>query len=284
MSPIEQQQLSETERFAYLQAMDIPLWVPRDALDGGQAVEEAEAIQDDVGGDLSDSNLSDSNIAGGNESGAFEAGERESDKRNISENLATNPSAAPHSTAVSSPTSNAQASTAADSGESQTSQPVAHYLKMVPWSAGVQSNRSVLIICRHQTDQPAQSFARPNSPSQFMTDYIQALREFLDEEKDDCFIKMGHLSQAGLGKGCADFAEVLKEVKPKLILVLGDETVKELFGKDSEVADLRGRTLTFEPQYHCIVSYHPFSLIKNPALKKLALEDLKLSASLLLNG
>ena len=61
------------------------------------------------------------------------------------------------------------------SSEETTSQEVStsHYLKMVNWTSTVLSEEnasSLLIICRHQVDQPANSFARSNSPSQFMMD------------------------------------------------------------------------------------------------------------------
>ena len=156
-----------------------------------------------------------------------------------------------------------------------------HYLKMVPWSSGSAHQAGLLIICRHDKEQPAQSFARASSPSQFMNDYIQALISLLDESSEDSFIRMGHLSQAGLGKDCVPLEQVCEQIKPKLVLLLGDETLKEMLTEEASIATFRGQRITLANLGHGIVSYHPYSLIKNPALKPLALEDLKMVASLL---
>jgi len=151
------------------------------------------------------------------------------------------------------------------------------YLKLVAWenqNLKKESAKNLLIICRHQIDQPANSFATQNSPSQFMLDYINALEFFVQKYSFGLNIKMAHLSEAGLGKDAVPMDNVLENLQPDIILLLGDETTSHLFGKQVEVASLRGQFVDLNPKYKAVVSYHPYSLIKNSSLKSLALDDL----------
>ena len=258
-----QRQLTESERFAYLQAMEVPVWVPREP--------DLQAVR------AVDNNLAQNIIQN--------AGVEQTDPQ----------SAASEATAEAlAPTDEREtqhASTPVDNElpiqttvkKTPVAKGRAHFLKMVPWSRGNEQDPAILIICRHQVDQPAQSFARANSPSQFMTDFIQALAELLGDKQGDYHIRLGHLAQAGLGQDCQALEQVVENLQPKLVLLLGDETVKELFDAGDDVARLRGRVLTLANNSAALVTYHPYTLIKNPALKRLALADLQLSASLLLS-
>ena len=143
--------------------------------------------------------------------------------------------------------------------------------------------KKVMIICRHQIDQPANSFARMNGPSQFMTDYIAALNALLDNSDTQVSIQLAHLSAAGLSADSQPLSEVLSDCQPDLILALGEETINQLFGEELSVASARGKLNSIEERYKVLSSYHPFSLIKNPSLKRLALEDLVLISQLLTN-
>jgi hypothetical protein len=152
-----------------------------------------------------------------------------------------------------------------------------HYIKMVNWQHYPESGEqdgNLLIICRHQVDQPAGSFAKPNSPSQFMLDYINALLHFLHRSSFNLSISLGHLSKAGLSTESVKMSEVLNKKKPDLVLVLGDETVCQLANQETSIAQLRGQLIPFQEYGKALVSYHPYSLIETPALKPLALDDL----------
>ncbi|TQV71457.1 hypothetical protein FLL45_20085 [Aliikangiella marina] len=321
--------LSESERFAYLQAMGITLWIPREQevsqeLSPSNEVapkltptqvgdSEPSLIADQanyVGTEISDKENSDSDISDIENSRTeniqsktidtdkLTATNNDAEKNDveqidiavtpavdISENPAQISSGA--DSAIAEPyqkniavEENVNKESAADNSLAEESRStaqsnIAHFVKIVPWQSGAPSNDSLLIICRHQVDQPAQSFARPSSPSQFMMDYIAALQSLRDED-DPCFVRLGHLSQAGLGKDCVSFDTVLTDINPKVTLILGEETVAELFDSQTKVADVRGKKLSLPDGRPCIVSYHPYSLIKNPQLKPLALEDLKL--------
>jgi hypothetical protein len=151
------------------------------------------------------------------------------------------------------------------------------YLKMVNWQHEASNHtnaRQLLIVCRHQIDQPASSFAKRNSPSQFMLDYINALLNLLHRSPIDLSISLGHLSEAGLSSDSIKMDQILESSKPDLVLVLGDETVNQLANRVSDVAQLRGRTIVLGDKHRALVSYHPFSLIENPSLKSLAMNDL----------
>lgn len=270
-----QEPLTETERFAYLQAMEVPLWIPRDlagenteqsANENGVS-ENAPQVETSTGVNLTAQTSL-------NNSQSFETKQQNQEpERDSSIDTLQQ---------TNNDKSDIEVTSKSDDADSKETSPnkLSHFVKMVPWQSGTPSNDSLLIVCRHQVDQPAQSFARPSSPSQFMTDFIMALQS-LRKEDDPCYVQIGHLSQAGLGKDCVPLGEVLANSKPKVTLVLGEETVTELFAQGANVADLRGKVMELVNGQACIVSYHPFTLIKNPQLKSLALEDLKMVKALL---
>ncbi|MDQ7050291.1 MAG: hypothetical protein Q9M92_12465 [Enterobacterales bacterium] len=156
-------------------------------------------------------------------------------------------------------------------------------LKMVNWqSSSSEESKNLLIICRHKTDQPANSFAQKNSPSRFMQSYISALSRFNSESaanapqsqpEHDFSFHFAHLAEAGIGDNNLQLVDVLQRIKPDLVLVLGDESMLQLSGHAIPVASLRGRLIEMNG-FKAVVSYHPYSLIKNPKLKVNAYEDL----------
>jgi len=156
-----------------------------------------------------------------------------------------------------------------------------YFLKMVNWSNSEisQNNvKNILIICRHQIDQPSNSFATSSAPSHFMLDYISALASLLKQQGISLNIQLAHLSTSGIGETSQPIEKVLNSNSPDLILLLGNETVSSLVSSDSEVSALRGQLInlksTLKSDFNALVSYHPFSLISNPSLKSLALEDM----------
>ena len=92
-------------------------------------------------------------------------------------------------------------------------------------------------------------------------------------------MQLAHLTEAGLGSDAQPMPETVAKLAPDLILMLGDKSVHHLLSSESDVAENRGKLLDIKhlsghSSCKAIVSYHPFTLIKNPPLKKLALEDL----------
>lgn len=155
------------------------------------------------------------------------------------------------------------------------------YLNMINWQKGMEGGSKVLLICRHDKDQPAQSFARKNSPSEFMQDLIRAFEAILSTMNKETSFHLAHYTEAGLGENCQPMGQQLNSLKPDLIILLGEESVKQAFGDSVDVARLRGKKQLLGDQFNSIVTYHPFELINNPALKKLAMQDLLLGKSFL---
>jgi len=152
------------------------------------------------------------------------------------------------------------------------------FLKLVNWShqstISSQSKR-LLVICRHKVDEPANSFARATAPSQFMLDYIKSLIELTRSKGTEIEVQLAHLSQIGFADGSLPFAEGLNQSKPDLVLILGDETITQFVPDTTNVSELRGKQIALSEQLSACVSYHPFTLIQDPSLKRLAFEDLR---------
>jgi uracil-DNA glycosylase len=64
-------------------------------------------------------------------------------------------------------------------------------------------------------------------------------------------------------------------VKPKMILALGLTAATTLLKQEFKMGDIRGKTFIYEGT-KMLVTYHPAALLRNPAWKKLAWEDVKL--------
>jgi len=152
-----------------------------------------------------------------------------------------------------------------------------HYLKLVNWQNQVvqeEGCKKLLIICRHQIDQPASSFAT-SSPSQFMLDYINSLLSFFEAKDCEIKLQLAHLASVDLNDDSLELSNHVNNIKPDAVFVLGGEALKQLLGKEIEVSQYRGQVIDFNNKQKLIASYHPYSLITNPSLKPLALEDLK---------
>jgi hypothetical protein len=149
-----------------------------------------------------------------------------------------------------------------------------HFLKLVNCSLNQQAENKILIICRHQKDQPAHSFAKASAPSQFMQDYLGALVGLAKAKNIELNTQLAHLSEAGLGADCQKIETVFTDLKPRMVLMLGDEAVKNTLGPEHSVATTRSQVLSLFGEVPIVVSYHPYTLIKNPQLKKSAFEDL----------
>ena len=271
-------ELSEALRYEYLQAMGITQWVPR-----AEEAENEEAFASQVVAEKSEAALKPASAEGemsaALESIISEATQKENQPQVETRNDASLPVSS-ESEISSIQNTDRNFASSEQSAAAKTSA-AKHYLKVVSWGETHDGEQTVMIICRHQKDQPAQSFARANSPSQFMLDYIQAFKEILGDSYASPRMHLSHLSQAGLGQDCQQMEEVMARVTPNCVLLLGDETVAELLGPEANVANQRGQRLFLSETTPTLVSYHPFSLIENPQLKPLALEDLKLLGSVL---
>ncbi len=282
--------IDEGLRLAYLQAMDIDCWEPKKPFYSTDA--EELALQQAIGAEEAKTNAASSTTENNTSESMVLNNETIDDQHVIvpsdteSDDRQKAPSAIKRQ--KSSVDIQAEKELTEDQPEAEINVVQANkvrnnkFLKLVNWTNQTikeENSKKLLIICRHQIDQPASSFARPNSPSQFMLDYINALSGFIQEQTFELNISMAHLSEAGLSKDSVPMADILQQQSPDLILILGDETVSHLLDKQANVASLRGQLVELEQQNKAIVSYHPFSMIENPSLKSLALEDLSILAS-----
>lgn len=255
MSNIKQcfKPLSESQRAEYLQAMQVPVWVLRnqevtdEILDAELVLEEQQNLE---------------------EQQSSENNQR-SEKKQYSEkqpNLEAPSIEAPD---------NSPLKTASQSNRNKhrflADKP--NFIKMVNWKKVSGASKHLLILCRHHKDQPAQSFASPNGPSLFMQDYLLALDEYLTGDDVLVQVSLAHLTETNLANICKPMSEKVEQLKPDIIFLLGEEGIEHLFDSSSSIATLRGQLHQIN-DYNLMVSYHPYDLIKNAKLKKLALDDL----------
>jgi|GEM_PF-2175161 len=295
--------LTEAERLAYLDAMDITVWVPRDQPEPlNEEAPVAEFVESQVVTESNEEPVTTTSVypnsnfepapelkPKGEAASVEQLAEELAIEKQVNENQLEQAQSVENKTVESKHTERSK-----------------RFLKMINWRSAPQSkaNKKLLVICRHHKDQPAHSFARPHSPSQFMLDYINTINGLLesvnsnsssnssknfnhsDVDKSELQIQMAHLTEAGLGNDDLPMSQVVDEIKPDLILLLGDESISHLFNTNSQVAEFRGKLHDLSDnlttaQCKAVISYHPYSLIMNPALKKLALEDLSLLVNIL---
>ncbi|WP_246167887.1 uracil-DNA glycosylase [Thermosulfurimonas marina] len=78
-------------------------------------------------------------------------------------------------------------------------------------------------------------------------------------------------------------ARQIRLVKPKVILALGAVAARSLLLEEGPLSKLRGRPHRIDG-LQVVVSYHPAYLLRNPAAKRAAWEDLQLFRKLLSGG
>jgi hypothetical protein len=247
--------LDETLRCAYLEAMDVPLWIPRDTPEIEVISPSAETKTD-----------------------ASEAHESSALAQALNPNHNTEVVKTEKTTNKKQPISQPEQQRVQTQSSSST-----QYLKLVSHSSASDADKQILVICRHSKDQIAQTFVANRRPSRFMQDYTQAITDLLKRKSDGITIniQLAQSVETALSDDCEPIEQVFQALKPDLILLLGDESLRYLLGLNNQLAEVRGK-LHHLQSTPAVVSYHPDALIKNPQLKKLAQEDLSFIVNLLL--
>ena len=76
--------------------------------------------------------------------------------------------------------------------------------------------------------------------------------------------------------------DCIKQVKPKIIIIVGQLAAQNVLHSDEPLARLRGKPFTLpDSNTHIVVTYYPSYLLSKPADKRKAWEDLKLAMSLI---
>jgi hypothetical protein len=270
--------LSEELRYSYLQAMDVTIWVPKEqaSISFASSTESGTtAVPSKMPAETTQLNVQQINT------------QAQADlRKELKPELET--LAAGVETAIKQIKLQEAEPTTSVNQDSNQNKKLKSYLKIVNWKSSSNGEKVLLIICRHDKNQPAQSFASPNAPSQFMSDYLQAISELLINSGIEVQIQLAHLTEAGLGSDNQAMPETVSQLAPDLILLLGDESIHHLFDANSDIAKYRSKLLDIEQLEgysisKAIASYHPFTLIKNPALKRLAFEDLSFVVDVIKN-
>ncbi len=80
---------------------------------------------------------------------------------------------------------------------------------------------------------------------------------------------------------CKPYLQVeMAFVQPKVIVTLGESAYSELTGDRDNFENVRGHVIDFK-QYKLIPIYHPQYLLRNPDLKRVTMQDLKIIKSCL---
>ena len=269
--------MTEATRIAYLQAMGIDCWIPKSEQGLAGEITDRQNVQNQEERGREASQINQSLIDESTDKNGL--GDETKNLPTLEKDTADEPEQPVNEVILSPPKSQTEVNEIAAESTLKSNKHLKSnkYLKLVNWTnqnIREESSKKLLIICRHQIDQPANSFARQNSPSQFMLDYINALIGLVAEPSFELKVQLAHLSEAGLSNESIPMDEVLCDSKPDLVLVLGDETAAHLIDPKADVASLRGRLVSLGQNQKALVSYHPYSLIENSSLKSLALNDL----------
>jgi len=78
---------------------------------------------------------------------------------------------------------------------------------------------------------------------------------------------------------CAHFLkEQMKEISPKIFLILGNISLKKVFGKESNITEMRG-TLQIKDGYTYFITFHPAATIYNQKLRPQLFQDFQTLAT-----
>ena len=76
--------------------------------------------------------------------------------------------------------------------------------------------------------------------------------------------------------------DCIKQVQPKIIVIVGQLAAQNVLQSDEPLARLRGKPYTLpESNTHVVVTYYPSYLLSKPMDKRKAWDDLKLAVSLI---
>lgn len=126
--------------------------------------------------------------------------------------------------------------------------------------------------------------------------HLDEFLQVLELDKEDIYItnsvkyrptklnpKTGRLSnRTPTAKEIESFRSFLLEeidiIKPKIIVTLGNTSLKSLFEKDVKIGDVHGKLISVEihdNKYNLFPLYHPAAVIYNRSLKEVYLNDLQ---------
>jgi hypothetical protein len=102
---------------------------------------------------------------------------------------------------------------------------------------------------------------------EFLQKWLNAIQLNFEQ---DCYLLEGPPNKDSVGT----LVEILRLLKPKALLVLGNQTSEILVGKNLRVESLRDQVREF---YHfpMIVTYHPNTVLKDTSLKRPVWKDLQ---------
>jgi len=151
------------------------------------------------------------------------------------------------------------------------------YFKLVNWRQLKEDNAQgkpvkLIVVCRSSTEQPSASFAGKSGPGWFMSDYLKALQACM-QPQIHLDIQLAHLSATTINDDRVSVDAHLKTQQPDFIWVMADQAAAQLFS-GAEIAQLRQQVLSFVgSDVPCMLSYHPYTLISEPKLKRLVMQD-----------
>ncbi|NLY66504.1 MAG: uracil-DNA glycosylase [Tissierellia bacterium] len=126
--------------------------------------------------------------------------------------------------------------------------------------------------------------------------HLDEFLQVLELDKEDIYItnsvkyrptklnpKTGRLSnRTPTAKEIESFRSFLLEeidiIKPKIIVTLGNTSLKSLFEKDVKIGDVHGKLISveiYDNKYNLFPLYHPAAVIYNRSLKEVYLNDLQ---------
>ncbi|NVK87470.1 MAG: hypothetical protein HWE13_05060 [Gammaproteobacteria bacterium] len=144
----------------------------------------------------------------------------------------------------------------------------------------------LLIVCRHQAGQPAESFWLRGQPSKTLRNLVNGLSYCCEQAVSPKWlnrVNFAQLAATALSEQTQDTATVLAKVKPRAILVLGAHTANLLTDQENEMSQWQLKNWQTPEGIPFVVTYHPYEIFQSPLLKRQVYQDLQRLSHLLMD-
>ncbi len=136
---------------------------------------------------------------------------------------------------------------------------------------------ALTVVCRHEAGQPSESYILRGNPSKTVANLLKALNVFMTGEVGVELLNAANLAQlasTSLSDRARETSDTLRQESPKALLVMGASTANHLFNENKTMGEWQVKTWRTPEDIPVVVTYHPYEIYQSPILKKQVMQDL----------
>lgn len=136
---------------------------------------------------------------------------------------------------------------------------------------------ALTLVCRHEAGQPSESYILRGNPSKTVANLLKALNVFMTGEVGVELLNATNLAQLAstpLSDSARETSVTLRDNSPKALLVMGASTANHLLNENRTMGEWQVKTWRTPEDIPVVITYHPYEIYQSPILKKQVMQDL----------